>query len=140
MRLMSPTRLVSPEFAGRALNYVEQTFSPLSLTLNVAMCKWWCGQAGVAPTELPASVQREGVLPVLDSALPYVVASELEHLDLLDAEAPLAQARDAFHAYWPNLCKLRCAGLCLDPALNLQEVYVNGAITHHLRAKFVAQE
>ena len=93
MRLMSPTRLVSPEFAGRALNYVEQTFSPLSLTLNVAMCKWWCGQAGVAPTELPASVQREGVLPVLDSALPYVVASELEPLDLLDAEAPLAQAR-----------------------------------------------
>ena len=132
--------MVSPEHAGRALNYVEQAFSPLGLTLNVAKCKWWCGQAGVAPTGLPASVQRAGVLPVLGSSLPYVVASELEHLDLLDAEAPLAQARDAFHAYWQNLCKFRCAGLCLDTTLNLQEVYVNGAITHHLRAKLVTQE
>ena len=88
---------------------------------------------------LPATVQRAGVLPVLGSSLPYVVASELEHLDLLDAEAPLAQARDAFHAFWQNLSKLRCAGLCLDTALNLQEVYVNGAITHHLRARLVAR-
>ena len=82
--------VVSPEHAGRALNYVEQAFSPLSLTLNVAKCKWWCGRAGVAPTGLPATVQRAGVLPVLGSSLPYVVASELEHLDLLDADAPLA--------------------------------------------------
>ena len=89
---------------------------------------------------LPATVQRAGVLPVLRSSLPYVVASELEHLDLPDADAPLAQARDAFHAYWQKLCKLRCAGLCHDTALNLQEAYVNGAITHHLRAKFVPQE
>ena len=95
--------VVSPEHAGRALNYVEQAFSPLSLTLNVAKCKWWCGRAGVAPTGLPATVQRAGVLPVLGSSLPYVVASELEHLDLLDADAPLAQARNAFHSYWQNL-------------------------------------
>ena len=90
--------VVSPEHAGRAMNYVEQAFSLLGFTLSVAKCKWWCGQAGVAPNGFPASVQRAGVLPVLGSSLPYVVASELEHLDLLDAEAPLAQARDAFHA------------------------------------------
>ena len=28
--------VVSPEHAGRALDYVEQSFSPLGLTLNVA--------------------------------------------------------------------------------------------------------
>ena len=28
--------VVFPEHAGRALNYVEQSFSPLGLTLNVA--------------------------------------------------------------------------------------------------------
>ena len=95
--------VVPPEHAGRALNYVGQAFSPLGLTLNVAKCKWWCRQAGVAPTGLPAKVQRAGVLPVLGLSLPYVVASELEHLDLLDAEAPLAQARNAFHSYWQNL-------------------------------------
>ena len=117
--------VVSADHAGRAMNYVEQAFSLLGFTLSVAKCKWWCGQAGVAPTGLPASVQRAGVLPVLSSSLPYVVASELGHLDLLDAEAPLAQARDSFHAFWQNLCKLLCAGLCLDTALNLQEIYVN---------------
>ena len=90
--------VVSPEHAGRALNYVDQAFSRLDLTLIVAKCKWWCGQASVAPTRFPATVQPAGVLPVLGSSLAYVVASELEHLDLLDAEAPLAQARDAFHA------------------------------------------
>ena len=95
--------VVSPEHAGRARNYVEQAVSPLGLALNVAKCKWWCGQASVAPTRLPATVQPAGVLPVLGSSLPYVVASELEHLDLLDADAPLAQARNAFHSYWQNL-------------------------------------
>ena len=69
-----------------------------------------------------------------------MVAPELEHLDLLDADAPLAQARNAFHAYLQNLCKLRRAGLSLDTALNLHEVYVSGAITHHFRAKLVPQE
>ena len=80
-----------------------------------------------------------GLVRVLGSSVPYVVASELEHLDLLDAEAPLARARDSFQAYWQNLSKLRCASLCLDTALNLQ-VYVNGAIAHHLRAKLVSKE
>ena len=60
--------VVSPEHAGRALNYVDQAFSRLDLTLIVAKCKWWCGQAGVAPTGLPATVQRAGVLPVLASS------------------------------------------------------------------------
>ena len=92
--ILRRSRTAKPSSVRRArptaLNYVEQAFSPLGLTLNVAKCKWWCGQAGVAPTGLPATVQRAGVLPVLGSSLPYVVASELEHLDLLDADAPLA--------------------------------------------------
>ena len=110
--------VVSPEAAGAALAAVDRAFAPLGLTLNPDKCKWWCGQAVNVPVGLPASVARAARLPVLGAALPYVVASDIGQLDLLDYDGPLREARTPLQTYWQNLSKLRCEGLQLDAALN----------------------
>ena len=110
--------VVSPDAAGTALEAVDRAFAPLGLTLNPDKCKWWCGQAVNVPVGLPASVARAARLPVLGAALPYVVASDIGQLDLLDYNGPLREACTALQTYWQHLCKLRCEGLQLDAALN----------------------
>ena len=130
--------VISPAAAGTALASVERTFSPLGLSLNAGKCKWWCVQADVVPVGLPASVARAGRLPVLGAALPFVAASEIDQLDLLDGSGPLQKARTAFQDYWQNLCKLRCEGLPLDVALSFHTTFANGAIAHFLRANLVS--
>ena len=75
-----------------SLAAVDRSFAPLGLTLNPDKCKWWCGQAATVPSSLPASVARAAHLPVLGAALPYVVASDIGQLDLLDYDVPLREA------------------------------------------------
>ena len=110
--------VITPDAAGSALAAVDRAFAPLGLTLNPDKCKWWCGQAATVPVSLPASVARAARLPVLGAALPYVVASDIGQLDLLDYDGPLREARTPLQTYWQNLSKLRCEGLQLDAALN----------------------
>ena len=58
---------------------------------------------------------------------------------ILDHDGPLRGACTALETYWQNLCKLRCEGLPLDVALNFHTIFVNGAITHFLRAAYAPE-
>ena len=82
---------------------------------------------------------RAARLPVLGAALPYVVASDIDQLDLLDYDGSLREACTALQTYWQNLCKLRSEGLQLDAALNFHTTFANGVITHFLRATYAPE-
>ena len=89
---------------------------------------------------MPATVQRAARVPVLGAALLYVVASDTQDLDLLDTEGPLQEAPAASQSYWRKLRKFLCAGLPLKVALSFHSTFVNGAITHFLRASFAPEQ
>jgi len=132
--------VTTPERAHAAAAAAARLMGEVGLELNGAKTKVWTPTPETAVPGLDAC-RRVPRLPCLGSTLPFIRMlagdGEGEHADLDRAEGDLARAGVALAAVTARLLELRRHGLTRQSAVLLHRNYVNGAVTHLLRARLL---
>ena len=128
--------VTTTENATEALSAAAKCFAPLGLELNRSKTEAWSPKPDA---DLPEGVRRPATLVCLGSTLRWDADDELSYMEVDgehsdDHSSQWNQSLHRLRHFTAQLDVLRQNGLPLHVALVLHRTFVNGAISHLLRA------